>query len=182
MIGKLNERILISNEYSDRLVHRWRTEEAGIMVGTNTALSDDPSLTARSWPGKNPVRIVLDTELRLPAHLKLFDGTVSSIVFNYKKNETANNIEYVKISRDQELVPQMMEALNKRQIQSVIMEGGARLLQTFIDAGVWDEARVINNGQLTIGNGIPAPYLGINLATETKHFGSDIIKFFRNQA
>lgn len=91
--GNNSSRMLISNETSNRLVHKWRGEEAAILVGTNTALNDDPALTARLWPGKDPVRGVIDKELKLPAHLKLFDGSTETIVFNYlKKKITASCI------------------------------------------------------------------------------------------
>ena len=81
------ERLHISNEYSNRLVHKWRSEEAAILIGTNTALLDDPELTTRLWPGRSPVRLILDMDLRLPAHLKIFDRSVRTIVFNSIKEE-----------------------------------------------------------------------------------------------
>ena len=89
-----DDRLFISNEFTNRLVHKWRTEEAAILVGTNTALLDDPALTARLWPGNNPVRLVIDKELKLPAHLKLFDGSVRTIVFNYNKQAEVENLMY----------------------------------------------------------------------------------------
>ena len=84
-IGSADKRILISNEYSNRLVHKWRSEEAAILVGTNTALQDDPSLTTRLWKGKNPVRIVIDKELKLPPTLKVFNKEAKTIIYNFKK-------------------------------------------------------------------------------------------------
>jgi diaminohydroxyphosphoribosylaminopyrimidine deaminase/5-amino-6-(5-phosphoribosylamino)uracil reductase len=159
-------RLLISNEYSNRLVHKWRSEEASILVGTNTAMMDDPELTTRSWPGSSPLRLVVDMDLRLPASLKLFNGEVKTIVFNSMKQEEKKNLIYYKLIKDKTLVSQLMTVLYELQIQSVIVEGGAILLQSFIDEGIWDEARVIKNEKLEIRNkesgiasGLKAPVL-----------------------
>src|SRR5207244_2168337 len=110
-MGRTDKRILISNEYSNRLVHKWRTEEAAIMVGTNTALIDDPALTARLWPGKDPLRLVIDLELKLPLSLKLFDGKVKTIVFNQHKQDEENMLVYQKIDPKIPLIPQVLSAL-----------------------------------------------------------------------
>ena len=175
-------RLLISNEFTNRLVHKWRTEEAAIMVGTNTALLDDPALTARLYPSNNPVRLVIDMDLKLPSSLKLFDGTVHTIVFNQHKQETGEMLSFYKIDKDEKFIPQILNALHKLQLQSVIIEGGAKLLQSFIDENVWDEARIICNGQLTIGNGLIAPVLKNYLQVEEQQMKTDIISFFRNES
>ena len=175
------ERIFISNEYSNRLVHKWRTEEAAIMVGTNTALLDDPALTARLWPGKDPVRIVIDLQLKLPASLKLFDGTVITIVFNQIKQEEGGMLSYHKVEAALPLVPQIVKILHQLRIQSVLVEGGAKLLQSFIDAGLWDEARVIGNRQLAIGNGVDAPTLKDSHLIQTQEIETDIINIYQHQ-
>ena len=145
-------RLLISNEYSKRLVHKWRSEEASILVGTNTAFLDNPELTTRLWPGPSPVRFLVDMNLRLPESLKLFNGETKTIVFNTMKQEEKENLFYYKLKKDISLVPQLMTALYRLQIQSVIVEGGAKLLQSFIDEGMWDEARVIRNEKFEIRN------------------------------
>jgi len=160
----VRKRLLISNEYSNRLVHKWRSEEASIIVGTNTALLDDPELTTRLWTGKSPVRIVLDMKLRLPSSLKMFNDTVQTIVFNSIKQEEKANLLYYQLNKNENVVHQIADALYKLNIQSVLVEGGAKLLQSFIDENLWDEARVINNTQLTlkdrqIQNGLHAPLL-----------------------
>jgi len=153
------ERLLISNEYTNRLVHRWRSEEAAILVGTNTALLDDPELTTRLWPGKSPVRLVVDMDLKLPSSAKIFNKEAPTVIFNSVKQEEEENILYYRIPKGSSLIHQLLNALYKLKIQSVLVEGGAKLLQSFIDDGLWDEARIINNEQLIINNGLDAPIL-----------------------
>lgn len=178
--GDDSKRILISNEFSNRLVHKWRSEEAAIMVGTNTALRDDPALTTRLWPGPSPVRLVIDMNLRLPGSLKVFDGSERTIVFNTIKEDEKTNLSFIKLDKDKQFVPQLMDVLYRLPLQSVLVEGGAALLQTFIESGVWDEARVIVNGELSIGNGLPAPVLkNEQLVMEEKN-STDTISYFRN--
>ena len=178
--GDDSKRILISNEFSNRLVHKWRSEEAAIMVGTNTALRDDPALTTRLWHGPSPVRLVIDMNLRLPGSLKVFDGSERTIVFNTIKEDEKPNLSFIKLDKEKQFVPQLMDVLYRLPLQSVLVEGGAALLQTFIESGVWDEARVIVNGELSIGNGLPAPVLkNEQLVMEEKN-STDTISYFRN--
>jgi len=175
-------RTYISNEFTNRLVHKWRTEEAAILVGTNTAMQDDPALTARLWPGNDPVRMVVDTDLKLPIHLKLFDGTVKTIVFNYIKQADSENLVYYQLKKQENILTQIVTALYSMDIQSLIVEGGSKLLQSFIDEGLWDEARVICNEKMTIGNGLNAPVLRSNKLYEEQRIQNDTISFFRNVA
>lgn len=147
----------ISNDITNRMVHKWRSEEAAIIVGTNTALHDNPSLTTRLWKGNNPVRLVLDLQLKLPLSLHLFDGSVKTIVFNQVKHEEENGVTFYKLSSGEDIISGLLNALYRLKIQSVLVEGGARLLQSFIDQNYWDEARVITNEQLIIESGINAP-------------------------
>jgi diaminohydroxyphosphoribosylaminopyrimidine deaminase/5-amino-6-(5-phosphoribosylamino)uracil reductase len=177
-----SERLLISNEFTNRLVHKWRSEEVSILVGTNTALLDDPALTTRLWLGNDPVRLVIDAGLKLPIHLKMFDGTVKTIVFNYVKQAEEENLLYYQLKKEESILTQIAVALYSMNIQSVMVEGGAKLLQSFIDEGLWDEARVISNVQLTIGNGINAPVLRNNKLYEEQMIQNDTISFFRNVA
>ena len=178
--GDGSSRLLINNEFTNRLVHKWRSEEAAILVGTNTALLDDPALTTRLWPGKNPVRLVIDLELKLPKHLKLFDGSVKTIVFNYNKQVETENLIFHQLNKEENILMQIVSVLYAIQIQSLMIEGGAKLLQSFIDEGLWDEARVICNEQLTIGNGLNAPVLSSNKFYEQQSIQNDTISFFRN--
>jgi diaminohydroxyphosphoribosylaminopyrimidine deaminase / 5-amino-6-(5-phosphoribosylamino)uracil reductase len=150
-------RLFISNEYSNRLVHQWRSEEASILVGTNTALQDDPELTTRLWPGASPVRLVVDMDLSLPPSLRLLDQQIKTIVFNTVMHEERDNLLFYQITRDTSLVHQVLNALYQSGIQSVLVEGGARMIQSFIDDRCWDEIRVITNEELFIGEGVAAP-------------------------
>ncbi|MBL7738089.1 MAG: bifunctional diaminohydroxyphosphoribosylaminopyrimidine deaminase/5-amino-6-(5-phosphoribosylamino)uracil reductase RibD, partial [Chitinophagaceae bacterium] len=119
-------RLLITNEYTNRLVHKWRSEEASILVGTNTALHDDPELTTRLWPGHSPVRLVVDMSLRLPSFLHVFDKKVKTIVFNTVKHEEQGDLIYYQVTEDVSLVHQVVNALYQLKLQSVLVEGGAR--------------------------------------------------------
>lgn len=170
-----SERLLISNSETNTLVHKWRSEEAGILVGTNTALYDNPSLTNRLWTGPSPVRLVLDKDLKLPAHLHVFDRQQATVVFNAQKQEQQENLLYYKISFGEHIVQQLLTALYELKILSVIVEGGNQLLQSFIDAGIWDEARVITNTTLSIGHGLATPQLQNNFLLTTVMSGTDSI-------
>jgi diaminohydroxyphosphoribosylaminopyrimidine deaminase/5-amino-6-(5-phosphoribosylamino)uracil reductase len=168
----------ITSPFSKNLVHQWRSEEQAIMIGTNTALNDNPKLTVREVKGNNPIRIVLDLNLRLPQDLNVFDQSVPTIVFNYEKSETVNNIDYIQLKREKDLIEQVLEILYQRNILSVIIEGGAQLLNTFIDAHVWDEARVFV-GNKTFESGLKAPH--INLAPiNSLQFDTDTLKTYIN--
>jgi diaminohydroxyphosphoribosylaminopyrimidine deaminase / 5-amino-6-(5-phosphoribosylamino)uracil reductase len=173
-----NKRLLISSHSSNRLVHKWRSEEAAIMVGTNTALQDNPALTTRLHTGNSPIRVVLDMNLRLPASLQMFDRSIKTIVFNSSRQEEENNILFYKLNKGEDILLQVCTALYELKIQSVIVEGGTRLLQSFIDSGVWDEARVIQNELLYIENGLRAPVLATAELVQKIKIESDIISFY----
>lgn len=175
-----SQRLLISNDSTNRLVHKWRSDEAAILVGTNTALKDNPALTVRLVEGKNPVRLVIDKQLQLPQTLQLFDGTTKTIVYNLWKCEHKEAVDYYKIERDKSIIKQIIQHLYDIKLQSVIVEGGAQLLQSFIDAGLWDEARIITNTAVTIGEGLAAPILNNQLLIEKIINGCDTIEYFKN--
>jgi len=179
-IAKDNRRLAISNEYTNRIVHKWRSEEMAILVGANTALLDDPQLTTRLWPGKNPVRMVIDMDLKLPSSLTLFDGHNRTIVFNRIKQEEDGNQVYYRLKGRKNMVRQILEALYSLQIQSVLIEGGAKLLQSFIDEGLWDEARIITNEQMIIGEGLTAPVLQHHQLQSFENIFSDTILTYKN--
>lgn len=174
-------RVFISNDYTNRLVHKWRSEEAAIMVGTHTAIYDNPSLTNRYWPGKNPVRIAIDNRLAIPSSHHLLDGEQPTIIFNKSKDEEKGNIVYRKIDGGPGL-QQMLLQLYEMKMQSILVEGGASLLQSFINEGCWDEARVITNNTLVIGNGIPSPGLKNGALAGTEIFFSDTIYYYKNNS
>ena len=158
--GSGGARTFISNEFTNRLVHKWRSQEAAILVGPRTALLDDPALTARLWTGPDPIRLVIDKGLELPNSLQLFDGKVRTVVFNRLRHDEEGMLQYYQLADDSSLVHQLSVALHRLKIQSVLVEGGARLLQSFIDADYWDEVRVITNEGLLLSEGLPAPRLG----------------------
>ena len=189
--GEHYKREKISNQYTDRIVHQWRAEEMSILVGTNTALYDDPELTTRLSPGKKPIRLVLDMDLRLPPHLKLFNTNGPVIIFNrYKHTLPLERISitdlnqfgvvYYQITEDVSIVHQVINALYQMSINSVIIEGGAQLLQSFIDENLWDEARIITNNQQALPNGIPAPLLSSANFINKAEIYSDTINYYRN--
>jgi diaminohydroxyphosphoribosylaminopyrimidine deaminase/5-amino-6-(5-phosphoribosylamino)uracil reductase len=179
MAGKFGDRIKISNEYSDRLVHKWRSEEAGILVGTNTALSDNPELTPRLWPGKSPTRIVVDEKLRLPDSLKLFDGSVPTVILNGITNLKAGERLFKRIDSGQFDIPGILSAIHSLNIISVLVEGGPKLLQSFINAGAYDEIRIITNHALEIAEGLPSPDFSDATYLRSQIYGTDTIDYYR---
>ncbi len=173
-----NRRMLISNEYSNRLVHKWRSEEASILVGTNTALVDDPALTTRLWPGNSPVRLVVDMDLRLPGILRLFDQKTRTIIFNAKQEGEDGMLLYYKLNKSYSIIPQVLNALYEMKLQSVLVEGGSTLLQSFIDESAWDEIRIVVNTKKEIGAGLKAPQPGNAVFVGEQRLFSDTIEFY----
>lgn len=149
----------ISNSASKQLVHRWRSQEDAILIGKHTALADNPSLTTREWLGKNPVRILIDRNLEVPTDADLFSAEAPTIVFNALKYDVNNRTTFIELENFNLYLPQtVMYQLYLMDIQSVIIEGGTRTLQSFIDAGLWDEARVfVSNKEW--GRGLKSPRL-----------------------
>jgi diaminohydroxyphosphoribosylaminopyrimidine deaminase / 5-amino-6-(5-phosphoribosylamino)uracil reductase len=175
------ERLLISNELANRLVHQWRSEEAAILVGSKTALLDDPQLTNRYWLSeKQPVRLVLDRQLQLPSSLKLFNGEANTVVLNDVKQTNEGTLQYEQLSGNGSVVQQVLQALHQRKLNSVLVEGGAELLQHFINEGLWDEARIITNNELVVEAGVKAPQLQNELQTNKQQLGSDSICWYKN--
>lgn len=175
-----NPRTFITNDYTNRLVHKWRSEEASILVGTRTALTDNPALTARLWSGPDPIRLVIDKHLHLPHTLQLFDKKVKTIVFNTLQHKEEENLVYYQVAEDSSLVNQLIIALHRLKIQSVLVEGGAHLLQSFIDEDAWDEARVIVNNDLDIPAGLPAPRLQNADLQSYESLLSDTIRYYHH--
>jgi diaminohydroxyphosphoribosylaminopyrimidine deaminase / 5-amino-6-(5-phosphoribosylamino)uracil reductase len=175
-----SERLMITSANTNRLVHKWRSEEAAILIGTETALVDNPSLTNRLWYGKNPVRMVIDRELRLPSTLVIFNDQHSTIVFNEKKQKVEGNISYIKLDNGISVIGQILMYCYEQQLQSLLVEGGATLLQSFLQEGKWDELRVLTNTTLTIESGLSAPILPSVLPFETTRVATDEICFYHN--
>ncbi len=157
-IGLKDQTVQISNDYTKTLTHRWRSEEAGIMAGTNTVQADNPRLDARLWNQHHPVRIVIDQHQRLSPALHVFDQRISTILITGQPKASVAGIEYVSIDFAADVPGQVLQKLYERQLQSVLIEGGAQLLQSFIDQGYWDEARVFVSPK-TLTHGINAPQI-----------------------
>jgi diaminohydroxyphosphoribosylaminopyrimidine deaminase/5-amino-6-(5-phosphoribosylamino)uracil reductase len=157
----------ITSENLKPLVHKWRTEEQSIMVGTNTALLDNPKLNAREWEGRDPIRLALDKNLRLPESLHIFDGSVPTIIFTSLQKTTKNikNTEFIEMDFKGNIALQVCDVLFEKKIQSLFVEGGTMLLQAFIDRGLWDEARIFT-GNKEFHEGVKAPEIKGKIISE----------------
>lgn len=152
--------VWITNQYSRQLVHKWRSEEQAILVGTQTIIDDNPKLDVRDWTGQSPVRIAIDQNNRIELDSQIFEGQVKTIIFSkFKRNFEKENIIFEVIDFEKNIASQIAQSLHQHHIQSVIIEGGAKTLQTFLDANLWDEARVFI-GNSKFFDGVPAPVLG----------------------
>ena len=169
--------VWITNTYSQQLVHKWRGKEHAILVGTNTVLADNPRLNVRSWFAKNPVKIVLDAKLRLPKEASVFDQSVKTIVLTEKNKESNDNFVFEQINFSCHIAEQICEVLQRHKIQSVIIEGGTQTLQTFIDANLWDEARVFT-GDISFKRGVKVPRFSASIFSEEK-IKNDTLKIYR---
>lgn len=170
----------ISNRLTRILLHKVRSEVSGIMVATNTAVNDNPSLTTRFWFGRNPVRVVLDRTRRIPANYNLYDNSVKTLFFTQKVegdevNNVKNNIDFILSNFDSEMIPALLKELNKRKIDSLLVEGGASLLQSFIDCGIWDEA-YIEIADRAFVQGIEAPRIDGTVVSRKSVCGSESIQ------
>ena len=146
-MGIKNEKLKITNKQSTKRVHQWISEEQAIMVGTNTALIDNPKLTVRNVKGENPLRVVIDRNLKIPSTFHLLDKKVPTIVFTANPKPSVKNSEYVKVDFKKSVLRQILNELYQRNIQSLIVEGGANLLNSFIRENLWDEARVFTSNK-----------------------------------
>ncbi|MFD2570675.1 bifunctional diaminohydroxyphosphoribosylaminopyrimidine deaminase/5-amino-6-(5-phosphoribosylamino)uracil reductase RibD [Spirosoma soli] len=174
--------VQISGPLSQRLVHRWRAEEDAIMVGTNTARTDNPRLNVRLFPVSdgspaNPTRIVIDKQLQLSPDLNLFDGSQPTLGYNFIKTETVGQTTYIQLSPDKPFLPQLLNDLYERRIQSVLVEGGTTLLESFMDAGLWDEMRVFRSQKILLG-GVRAPRVRGRLVSR-ELIGKDELSTYR---
>ena len=156
-IAKKNyEAVQISNLLSRRFVHKMRSEEDAIMIGTNTVKYDNPTLNTRFWTGKNAIRVLIDRELLLSKNLHVFDNSQKTICYNSLKDEIIENNIFVRTPLNTSIEPFILEDLYQRKIQSIIIEGGTILLQSFIDLGLWDEAFILKS-EIILEQGIDAP-------------------------
>ena len=166
--------VRLSSYLTQMLVHKKRAEHSAILVGTRTALLDNPTLTVRHWQGPSPVRVVLDRQGSLPDSLHLFDGQVPTLVITEEAKTNRPNVEYVLADFNRPVVPQLLAALHARNLQSLLVEGGTFTLQTFLDAGLWDEA-FVEEAPLCLGDGVQAPRMDEKkICGVEQHFGRSI--------
>jgi diaminohydroxyphosphoribosylaminopyrimidine deaminase/5-amino-6-(5-phosphoribosylamino)uracil reductase len=166
----------ISNSYARQRVHQWRSEQQAILVGTNTALLDNPRLNVRSWKGTSPIRIIIDKALKLPMDLNIYDNSNRTIILTELEDKTKikEGVEYEIIDFKKNMAEETCRVLFEKNISSVLIEGGALTLATFINAGLWDEARIIT-GDITFGTGTKAPHIEGKLVN-TEIMGNNTIK------
>lgn len=187
MAGKEGQPVQISNQYSAMQVHKWRAEEDSILIGRNTAMTDNPRLNVRMWKGRNPVRIVLDRNLTLPESLHVFDGTQFTILYNYTRQTVLPEVperyldkpslSYGQISSGDSELSQLLTNLYERKIQSVLVEGGAEILVAFMKAGLWDEIRRCQS-TLLLHKGIKAP-TPVGTLIKSERIESDLWTYYR---
>jgi diaminohydroxyphosphoribosylaminopyrimidine deaminase/5-amino-6-(5-phosphoribosylamino)uracil reductase len=179
LAGRYFQPVQISGEQARLLTHHWRAEEAAILVGTRTALHDNPRLNVRDWPGPQPTRVVIDKNLSLPPTHHVLDGSQPTLIYTYRERAAAENIDYVTVSEADNVLPQLLENLWQRQVQSVFVEGGPTILNALINAGIWDEIRVFRS-PMKLGQGIAAPRLGFPGFREQTTVGPDQLFWYVN--
>ena len=168
----------IAGEECRTLVHKWRSEEAAVMVGTNTVINDNPRLNVRRWTGNNPVRITIDKNGRLPGSPNILDGKQDTIVFSGVHGKYSGKTRSIQIDPSYEL-GDLLEELYDQKIISVFVEGGTKLLESFLQSGLWDEARVFT-GKMSFSQGVKAPEF-IETPDESLLLGDTKLELFRNR-
>ncbi|WP_316808639.1 bifunctional diaminohydroxyphosphoribosylaminopyrimidine deaminase/5-amino-6-(5-phosphoribosylamino)uracil reductase RibD [Pedobacter agri] len=169
----------ISGALAKRLAHRWRTEEDAILVGKQTAIMDNPQLTAREWPGKNPIRLVIDKNLEVPQSNHIYNAEAKTIIFNEVKTDVIGNIHYIQMEDMHFYLAQKIAfQLYLMDVQSVIVEGGAKILTQFLDANLWDEARIFSSLG-SWGDGVPSPVINGHLQEQIQ-VGADKLSIYKN--
>lgn len=169
----------ITNEACDALSHLWRSQEQAIIVGKKTAIFDNPQLTVRKVNGKNPLRIAIDRNLSIPSNYNLLDRSTPTLIFTSVDAKSDTNLEYVTVNFDSPLLPQIMKVLHDKNIQSLIVEGGTKLINSFIHNNLWDEARVFVSG-IKIENGVNAPEIE-QRPKEKQQINSDFLLVYENK-
>ncbi|ASZ14275.1 bifunctional diaminohydroxyphosphoribosylaminopyrimidine deaminase/5-amino-6-(5-phosphoribosylamino)uracil reductase RibD [Chitinophaga pendula] len=179
--GPDKQPVKISNTWSNRLVHRWRSEEASILVGTGTALADNPMLNNRLWTGKDPLRLVIDRSLKVPPTHHVWDDSIPTLFITEQvPPDTYTQTSGIRLDFGQPILPALLQQLYERQVLSVLVEGGAYVLQRFLEAGLWDEARVIT-GQQYVGPGTAAPVLPGYIPQREEWLEGDNIRYYRRK-
>jgi diaminohydroxyphosphoribosylaminopyrimidine deaminase/5-amino-6-(5-phosphoribosylamino)uracil reductase len=168
----------ITEGEADMMVHLWRSQEQAIMVGTHTVIMDNPRLTARKTGSKTPVRVILDRELKIPTNYNVFDSSAPTIVFTEKPGGN-HGVEYINVNFDGSFITNLLKELYKKNIQSVIVEGGEKLIKSFVDKDLWDEAKVFYSAQ-KLGDGVKAPQFPFPSRGEIR-IGDNTLSLYRNK-
>jgi diaminohydroxyphosphoribosylaminopyrimidine deaminase/5-amino-6-(5-phosphoribosylamino)uracil reductase len=168
----------ISGQHTAMLTHKMRSRHAAIMVGTRTAWLDNPSLNTRYWNGNEPVRITLDRNVMLPKDLKLFTDGKPTVVFNAQENHVEGEVVYKKCSFDNDLIPSLLHDLHELQVQSLFVEGGSMLLQSFIERNLWDDAWLYSSPKV-LTEGVKAPTFNFPFKNRFS-IGNDLIEHYEN--
>ncbi len=168
----------ISGELSRKLVHKWRAEEDAILVGRGTVLHDNPKLDVRDWSGADPVRIVIDPKLQLEGSYHIFDQKGKTLVYNLESEKTKGRVEYIRLVKE-DFIAELLKDLYENGVGSVMVEGGGITLDSFIDSGLWNEARVFEASK-TFDKGIKAPIIDF-APSKVEMIGKDKLLYFRNE-
>lgn len=173
--------VQISGPESMQLSHQWRAEEGAIMVGHRTAMNDNPKLTARLYDGKQPLRIAVDRNLSLPRTHHLFNMDAATWIINEKLETMEGNVHFIKLPFGNELLSSLMQRLYEAKILSLIVEGGAALLNGYIHAGLWDEARVFTANNMLLQQGVKTASLSHHTLAFTTESGGDTLSVYTNE-
>ena len=168
----------LSNDESKKMVHQWRSEEDAILVGSGTALADNPSLTVREWQGRNPVRVMLDRDLKTPIHFNIYNEEANTIVFNLHKNEERGHVQWIQLP-SKNFIEAAMKKMYDLHIQSVIIEGGLDILNQCMSLRYWDEIRVIQSNTSLI-DGLKAPKIQ-EKSLHQQQLKQDLIYYYHNE-
>lgn len=173
----------ITGETSRQLVHKWRAEEHAILVGTTTVIKDNPKLNTRDWKGNSPSRFIIDRKLKTPKDSFVLDDTQHTVFIIDKNTDTPStlfkNTSFERIDFEKDVTKQIINVLYKNNIQSIIIEGGSKTLQSFINVGLWDEARVFK-GKVIFNKGTEAPDINVSKLFSEEKIASDILKIYKN--
>ncbi len=176
--------VQISGPQAQLLTHKWRTEEAAILVGTRTALHDNPRLSAREWPGPQPVRVTLDKNLSLPPTHHLFDGSQPTLVYSLRHREPKSNLDFIALPADaaaaSDMLPAILADLHARGLESVLVEGGPTAIGALLASGLWDEMRVFRSPR-RLERGVAAPRVGLRSWRAVENVGEDKLFWFENE-
>lgn len=167
----------ISGPAADVLVHRWRSEEQAILVGSRTVVNDDPQLTVRLVEGRSPLRVILDRRHLAPASSRVFDGSVPTLLITSTRR-TDVAVDQLVVPLEEDPIDALLAWSYANRVRSLFVEGGTQLLEHFIRSGRWDEARVIT-GRVAFGKGTRAPQLD-RPPVRTQRVGEDLLAFYAN--